>query len=244
MFRPFGCCHAPQGLRGLAENTHEGPAHPLLISKSGFSRDHFDRMSALRDHQVHRFEPQAFDRLGGRRASLVPKSPTELARTCNRAADTARCARYDHDLAGKVGSSPRRDRPGASRRRRLRHGLACQFLRRIVCLDRTRPALRARRPQRQRSSRRRQPSETLAAGCPVGSPFPLHRTAAPTLRRATRSRGFEFPLRLSREISRRSGSLGEPPSRSGVRVGQQRRLARLRFRKSRNIVCRGGRGEA
>ena len=47
--------------RGL----HDGLAgHTAIIN---LARDHFNRMSALRDHQLRSFESQALDRLAGRR---------------------------------------------------------------------------------------------------------------------------------------------------------------------------------
>jgi hypothetical protein len=75
-------CHPPsKRLGGLSENTDKRAAHSFLISESGFARDHFNRMSALRDHQARGFEPEAFDRLRGRRARLGPERPAELTRT-------------------------------------------------------------------------------------------------------------------------------------------------------------------
>ena len=68
-------------LRCLSEGAQEATAHPLAVAESGCTGDLFGRQTALLEHQSGGFEPEIFDRLGGRLSGLRSEHAGELAWT-------------------------------------------------------------------------------------------------------------------------------------------------------------------
>jgi aryl-alcohol dehydrogenase-like predicted oxidoreductase len=78
---PRGGAPLEDQIEGLNRAVEEATAHPLAIAESGCTGDLFGRQSALLEHQSGGFEPEIFDRLGGRLSGLSSEHAGELART-------------------------------------------------------------------------------------------------------------------------------------------------------------------